>query len=269
MILLIYTHQNVHYFQEWAARCAKGCSFEPQLDVKLGRISAAPTWYLLETGKLHHKMDNAWTSVAVPLDLQQHQCKLLSIELLHLNVAYMFFLLFTYYTGRDALYVAFSNVKLFHFKGQMSKACSNMKLNRGWLRRGPGLVLNILSVIKMKYDYLCTRQHGRGPWLHFWPFLKQREWQPCCCLRGEPVRTLSLSKWEVTIKQRTPKMGTFADQVMQFTKWPRLHEGVSQQRVCGGIGNNTREKKMLMRNDAEEKEALDFWYFHSVCWLKC
>lgn len=85
LLMMIYTHMNVHYFQEWAAHWATGCSFEPQLDVKLGRTSAALTRCLLETGKLHHNMDNARASGPVPLALQQHQCKLLTIK--QLNVA--------------------------------------------------------------------------------------------------------------------------------------------------------------------------------------
>lgn len=77
---MIYTHQNVHYFQAWAAHWVTGCSFEPQLVVKLGRTSADLAWCLLETGKLHHNMDNAPASGSVPLALKMHQCKLYKKE---------------------------------------------------------------------------------------------------------------------------------------------------------------------------------------------
>lgn len=80
-----YTHQNVHYFQEWAVHWETGCSFELQLGSNLDQTLAALFRCLLETGKLHHNMDNAHPNSPVPLALQRHQWKLLKIK--HVDVA--------------------------------------------------------------------------------------------------------------------------------------------------------------------------------------
>ena len=78
------THQNVHCFQEWAAHWATGCSSEPQSDASWDRTSANLAWCLLETGTLHHKMDNAGTSGALLLALQQQHDQLTRLLTLHI-----------------------------------------------------------------------------------------------------------------------------------------------------------------------------------------